>query len=100
MFLRPLNNESFVCRVNQLLHRLTIKIHFHSSVYMLEAFTASKNLISYLEVEIFRVICAKIEIAMKQFIKSNLLNHVYLYILIDECVLENTQIYHLYTQKI
>ena len=80
-------------RVNQLLHRLTIKIHFHSSVYMLEAFTASKNLISYLEVEIFRIMSAKIEIAIKQYLAhSNLLNDVYLDILIDEWIVENTQI--------
>ena len=93
MFLRPLNNVSFVYRVNQLLHRLTIKIHFHSSVYMLEAFTSSKDLISHLEVEIFRIMSAKIEIAIKHYLAhSNLLNDVYLDILIDECIIENTQI--------
>ena len=93
MFLRPLNNISLVCRVNQLLHRLAIKIYFHSSVYMLEAFTASKNLISYLEVEIFRIMSAKIEIAIKQYLAhSNLLNDVHLDILIDEWIVESTQI--------
>ena len=80
-------------RVNQLLHRLTIKIHFHSSVYMLEAFTASKNLISYLEVEIFRIMSAEIETAIKHYLAhSNLLNDVYLDILIDEWIVQNTQI--------
>ena len=80
-------------RVNQLLHRLTIKIHFHSCVYMLEAFAASQNLISYLEVEIFRIMSAKIEIAIKQYLAhSNLLNDVYLDILTDEWIVENTQI--------
>ena len=69
MFLRPLNNVSFVYRVNQLLHRLAIKIYFHSSVYMLDALDPSTNLISYLEVEIFRIMSAKIEIAIRQTFK-------------------------------
>ena len=60
---------------------------------MLEAFTASKNLISYLEVEIFRIMSAKIKMAIKQYLAhSNLLNDVYLDILIDEWIVENTQI--------
>ena len=93
MFLRPLNNVSFVYRVNQLLHRLSIKIHFHFSVYLLEAFYLSKNFISYLKLEIFRDRSAIIEIAIKQYLAhSNLLNDVYLDILIDEWIVENTQI--------
>ena len=98
MFLRPLNNISLVYRVNQLLHRLAIKIHFHSSVYMLEAFAASKNLISYLKLEIFGNMSAIIEIAIRQYLAhSNLLNDVYLDISIDEWIIENIQIHHLYT---